>query len=55
MNYIIAHKVEIAAALAGLGLLISEIMPFLPAKYNGIAQALVAVLPKKKPDASQPS
>lgn len=53
MNYLSSHWLQITAAAGVAATVISEAMPFLPTKYNGIAEALVGVLRGKKPDAPQ--
>lgn len=39
---------EIELIITIIGLIISEIMPLLPNKYNGIIQGIIAVIAKRK-------
>lgn len=48
MTFLIAHWPVIAPVIL---VVISEAMPFLPTKYNGIAEAVVGILTPKKPAA----
>lgn len=45
-NWAIAHK-AIAATVAAF--VISESLPFIPGKYNGIAQSILSILTPGKP------
>lgn len=46
MNWITAHWLQISAISAASVAVISEIMPFLPTKYDGILDAIVGILGK---------